>query len=78
VISVPAHGGYGLPTGYFVVQGLGVAGERSRRGRRLGLGHGWRGRLFAVLVAAGPAYWLFPPPFVHRVVLPMLAAIGGR
>jgi len=78
VISVPAHGGYGLPTGYFVVQGLGIAGERSRRGRRLGLGHGWRGRLFAVLVAAGPAYWLFPPPFVHRVLLPMLAAIGGR
>jgi hypothetical protein len=34
--------------------------------------------LFTVLVAAGPAYWLFPPPFVHRVVLPMLTAIGAR
>ena len=78
VISLPAGGGYGLPTGYFIVQGLGIAGERSRKGRRLGLGRGWRGRLFTVLVAAGPAYWLFPPVFVHRVVLPMLSAIGGR
>jgi predicted DCC family thiol-disulfide oxidoreductase YuxK len=78
VISLPAHGGYGLPTGYFVVQGLGIAGERSSRGRRFGLGRGWRGRLFTVLVAAGPAYWLFPPPFIHRVMLPMLAAIGAR
>jgi hypothetical protein len=60
------------------VQGLGVAGERSSRGRRLGLGRGWRGRLFTALVAAGPAYWLFPPPFIHRVILPMLAAIGAR
>ena len=78
VISFPAGGGYGLPTGYFVAQGLGVAGERSARGRRLGLGRGWRGRLFTVLVAAGPAYWLFPPVFVHRVILPMLAAFGAR
>jgi predicted DCC family thiol-disulfide oxidoreductase YuxK len=78
VISLPAGGGYGLPTGYFIVQGLGIAGERSRQGRRLGLGRGWRGRLFTVLVAAGPAYWLFPPVFVHHVVLPMLAAIGSR
>jgi len=77
VISVPAHGGYGMPTGYFVLQGLGVAGERSRRGRRFGLGRGVRGRLFMMLVVAGPVFWLFPPPFVRNVVLPMLAAIGA-
>lgn len=77
VISIPAHGGYGLPTGYFLLQGLGLAGERSRQGRRFGLGRGLRGRMFTLLVAAAPAFWLFPPPFVHNVILPMLAAIGA-
>lgn len=77
VITIPAHGGYGLPTGYFLLQGLGVAGERTRLGRRLGLARGWRGWLFTVVVAAGPAFWLFPPPFIRNVILPMLAAIGA-
>ena len=77
VISIPAHGGYGLPTGYFVLQGLGVAGERTRLGRRVGLGRAWRGWLFTVVVAAAPAFWLFPPPFVRNVILPMLAFIGA-
>jgi predicted DCC family thiol-disulfide oxidoreductase YuxK len=77
VISLPAHGGYGLPTGYFVLQGLGIAGERTRLGRRVGLGRGWRGWLFTVIVAAAPAYWLFPPPFVRTVILPMLAFLGA-
>jgi Membrane bound O-acyl transferase family len=77
VISVPARGGYGLPTMYFVVQGLGLAGERARWGRQLGLGHGARGWLFTALVTAGPAVWLFPAPFVRGVILPMLAALGA-
>jgi hypothetical protein len=77
VISVPAGGGYGLPTGYFVLQGLGVAGERSGVGRFLGLGQGWRGWVFMIAVTAGPAFWLFPPPFVHNVILPMLGVIGA-
>jgi Membrane bound O-acyl transferase family len=77
VISVPAGGGYGLPTGYFVLQGVGLASERSQLGRLLGLGRGWRGWMFTALVTVGPAFWLFPPPFVHNVVLPMLGAIGA-
>jgi hypothetical protein len=77
VISVPAGGGYGLPTGYFVLQGLGVVGERSKAGQWLGLGHGWRGWIFTAALTAGPAFWLFPPPFVHNVILPMLGVIGA-
>jgi hypothetical protein len=77
VISVPARGGYGMPTAYFVLQGLALAGERSSLGRRLGLGRGWRGWLFTVVATAGPAYWLFPPVFVRNVILPMLAVIGA-
>jgi hypothetical protein len=77
VISLPARGGFGLPTAYFVVQGLGVLLERSALGRRAGLGHGVRGRLFALGSAAGPAFWLFHPPFVRNVILPMLRAIGA-
>src|SRR5262245_41710690 len=77
VISVLAGGGYGLPTRYFLLQGLGVAGELSRPGRWLGLGHGWRGWSFTVAFTAGPAFWLFPPQFVHNVILPMLGMLGA-
>jgi hypothetical protein len=77
VISLPAHGGYGLPTGYFLLQGLGVAAERTERGQRLGLGDGVRGWMFTMLVTSVPAFWLFPPLFVHHVILPMLAVIGA-
>ena len=77
VISVPAGGGYGLPTLYFLLQGLGLAAERSKAGKRLRLGSGWRGRAFAAAVVIGPAYGLFHPPFVNNVVLPFLAAVGA-
>jgi alginate O-acetyltransferase complex protein AlgI len=74
-ISVPARGGYGLPTLYFVLQGLGALAERSRAGRRAGLRRGIGGRLFALTIAAAPAYWLFPPIFVGRVIITFMEVI---
>jgi alginate O-acetyltransferase complex protein AlgI len=75
VISLPAPGGYGLPTGYFVLQGLGVMLERSGLGRRMGLQKGPVAWIFLVIVAAAPAFWLFHPPFVWRVILPFMHAV---
>jgi hypothetical protein len=74
VISVPAQAGYGLPTGYFLIQGSGVILERSKLGRHFGLGGGVRGWLFMALVAVGPVFWLFHPPFVLRVIVPFMKA----
>ena len=78
VISLPAGGGYGWPTLYFTLQGLGLLVERSKFGKRLGLGNGWRGRMFTAVVVVGPVYGLFHPPFVREVVLPFLDAIGAN
>jgi hypothetical protein len=78
VITLPARGGYGLPTAYFLLQALGLAAERSTQGRRLGLGRGWRGWIFTILVTAGPAFVLFPPVFIRNVILPMLSAVGAN
>ena len=75
VISVPARGGYGLPTGYFLLQGAGITVEHSRWGKRLGLAHGTRGWLFMAVFVAAPVFWLFHPWFVMRVILPFMQAI---
>lgn len=77
VISVPAGAGYGLPTAYFLVQGIGVIAERSKTGQRFGLGHGTRGWLWTALIAAGPVYALFHPWFVVGVIDPFLSVIAG-
>jgi len=77
VISLPAGGGYGWPTAYFAVQAAGFCLERGRLGERLGLGRGFRGWLFTMLVVAGPLPWLFHPVFIRHVILPMLRAIGA-
>jgi Membrane bound O-acyl transferase family len=75
VISLPARGGYGLPTAYFLLQGFGVMFERSALARRVGLQKDFAARIFTVVVTAAPAFWLFHPPFVRCVILPFMHAI---
>jgi hypothetical protein len=77
VISVPAQAGYGGPTLFFVLQIPALLIERSRVGKALELGHGWRGCLFTALVLVLPAGLLFHRPFVHDVVLPFMQAMGA-
>ncbi len=75
VISFPANAGYGLPTLYFLLQGLGVSLEYSSVGKRLNLNRDLSGWLFTFLLTAGPAFWLFHPPFIRNVVIPFMVAI---
>jgi hypothetical protein len=77
VISMPAGGGYGGPTTFFVLQGLAVFAERGTVGRRIGLGRGRLGWLFVATTLLLPAYFLFHPPFVYQVVMPFLKTLGA-
>lgn len=77
VISVPARGGYGGPTLYFAIQGLGMLVERSAFGRRIGLGSGWLGRAFLMPVLIAPVSLLFHRPFVIQVIVPFMRAVGA-
>lgn len=77
VISVPARGGYGGPTAYFLIHGVAVLAAHSATGRRLGLAAGWRGRVFTLVVATAPVGLLFHATFVRNVILPFLHAIGA-
>ncbi len=75
LISLPARGGYGLPTIYFLIQGIGLLIERSAAGKALGLRRGFTGWLFTLAVTAGPVFWLFHPLFINRVIVPFMQAI---
>ena len=78
VISGPARGGWGGPSLYFVLQGLGLLVERSSFGNRFGLGRGIGGRAFCVLLVVGPVPMLFHESFVRHAILPTLAALGAN
>jgi len=77
VNSLPAGVGYGRPMLYFAIQSMGVLFERSRLGKRMGLGRGFVGRMFCALVTLGPVCVLFHRPFVEQVVIPMLAIVAA-
>jgi hypothetical protein len=71
VISLPARGGWGGPTLYFLLQAVGIVSEKGVAARRIGLGKGWIGWAWVLLFAAVPIPLLFHRPFVERVVVPM-------
>jgi hypothetical protein len=78
VISLPAGGGYGLPTLYFVIQSSALLAERTKFAKWLGLGAGWRGRVFTAVVVIAPACGLFHPWFARDVLLPFLGVLGAK
>jgi hypothetical protein len=76
-ISVPAEAGYGLPTLYFIVQALAIMFQGLRPGKQLSLDRGQLGQAFTTLVVYLPIPILFHPPFVYRVVVPLMQAVSG-
>jgi hypothetical protein len=62
LLSVPAGGGYGLPTAYFVLHGLLVLIERA-----------WKfgGRVWTLFWLLAPAPLLFHPAFLRAFILPL-------
>lgn len=77
VISIPAQGGYGLPTLYFLLQAIGLFGQRTHLVRGWGWNRGARGWVTTAVFVLVPLPLLFHEPFLTRVVLPFLAAIGA-
>jgi alginate O-acetyltransferase complex protein AlgI len=77
VVSLPARGGWGGPTLYFLVQAGGVAVEKSRYGVRAGLDQGLRGWSWMVLFTALPLPLLFHEPFVRHVLVPFYRTLSA-
>jgi alginate O-acetyltransferase complex protein AlgI len=77
VISLPASGGFGGPTLFFIIQAVGISLERSMIGKTPGLQRGMAGWLFTLFCLLLPAPLLFHWPFCERVVLPMLDWLGS-
>ena len=72
MISLPARGGYGGPTAFFLLQAGALFAERSPLGQQLGLARGPRGWAVTMLALLGPLFLLFHPTFVYAVVAPFL------
>lgn len=72
VVSVPAQGGWGGPTLYFLLQAAGI-----ELGRRLRIRRGLASRAWAFAFLIIPLGLLFHPPFVQRVMLPFFTTLGA-
>lgn len=67
VISLPALGGFGLPTIYFLIQAAGLLVQRKFRPLR--------NRFVTLAIVLVPAPFLFHPVFIERVFTPMMNLI---
>jgi hypothetical protein len=76
IITVPARSGYGGPTAYFLLQAAGLLIERTRFGRKVGLGAGIGGRIFCLLFVLAPVGLLFPAAFIRQCIVPTLRIIA--
>jgi hypothetical protein len=77
VISLPARGGWGGPTLYFLIQAAGMAFERSAAGKHFGLGRGGVGWAWTFVIAAAPLPLLFHAPFVRNVIVPFYRTLSA-
>jgi alginate O-acetyltransferase complex protein AlgI len=77
VISLPARGGWGGPTSYFLLQAVGAGVERTAIGARAGLGRGLRGWAWTVGWTIAPLPLLFHGPFVRNVIVPFYRTLSA-
>jgi alginate O-acetyltransferase complex protein AlgI len=75
-ISLTARGGYGLPTLYFLIQGLGMTIERRWQRRTTGAPRPWFVRATTATIVVLPLPLLFHRPFAERVIIPLLHVLG--
>lgn len=73
VITVPARGGYGLPTLYFLIQAAAIELARSPLGKRFRLRHGLGARLLAAVALIAPLGLLAPRPFIENCIVPLVS-----
>jgi len=76
VISIPARGGHGLPTLYFLLQLVGVLAERRDSLKWVSRDRivGW---LYVFAFTVLPMPLLFHGPFIRNIIVPFLRVIGG-
>jgi alginate O-acetyltransferase complex protein AlgI len=75
-LSLLAQGGYGGPSLYFVIQGVGFLCEGTRLGRRFLVGHPVVGWCWTALVVITPLGLIVPPAFMIDLVVPILRETG--
>ena len=77
-ISVPAGGGYGWPTLYFILQAVALLSERYLKKSGYVLSNRLTGHIWTALWIAGPAFILLHQPFVLNVIVPIVEWLGAR